>query len=560
VKFNSLKKIISHSIKFLLPKNMSKFLNTFLLSLIFVLVFVSVNAQTSRSTRKPPPLSKDQAKDVSRQAEGLFDDEMYKKAIPLYIRLVDYDKMNAEYNYNLGYSYLHSNVDKKEAYKYLATAADKKDAPKDVMFRLGQALLVAGLYDEAIDAFDRYKTQNEGKKANANLDVELNLGWCNNAKKIIKSPIGVSFRNLGKSVNSKYPEYSPVAMAVDTIVYFTSNRQGNMGGVVDGYGEIVSDAYYSTRTDTVWYRAKNLGYNVNFEGYDICTGVNSNGNKMLIYKEGGGISGDIYISSQKYKTWQKAELFDEDFDTRELETGACMSPDGKTIYFASDRKGTLGGKDIFMRYIDSTKTWSDAINLGPEINTPYDEESPFIWHDGKTLFFASQGHNSMGGFDIFKTTTPDKSAKWATPENIGYPLNTSDDNKYFTLCADGKNGFVSASMAGGYGDLDIWHFVVDEPLVTGNSVLFRGRINASNGLPAKNSICKITKTSTGELMGILGVTGRASEFFILLPPGTYELMARDPRAGNLQAKVTITGNEKDGVVAKTFTLKPRGRR
>jgi len=538
---------------------MKYILNIFLAISLFVFITTGSLAQTSRAKRKPPPLSKDQAKEMNRQAESYYDGEVYKAAILPYLRLVEYDPENTEFNYNLGMSYLNSNMNKPEAYKYLAKAADKKDAPKDVMFRLGQALLVAGLYDEAIDAFDRYKA-DKGTKIDSDLNLDLHLEWCENAKKLIKTPVDVEFNNPGKKVNSKYPDYAPVAMAVDTIVYFTSNRQGSMGGTVDGYGEIVSDVFYSTLTDTIWYRAKNLGYNVNFEGYDVSTGISSNGDKLLVYKEGNGANGDIYISNQKGKTWMKAELFDEEFDTRDYETGACISPDGKTIYFASDRKGTLGGKDIFMSYVDSTKKWSEPINLGPEVNTPYDEDRPFIWHDGKTLFFASKGHNSMGGYDIFKTSTMDKSAKWATPENIGYPINNSDDNQYFTLCADGKTGYISASRDGGLGDLDIWKFKAKDSFVPNNNILFKGQVFASNGLPAKNAKCIVTKVSTGEVQGILTVTGRVAEFFILLPPGKYEVMARDPRAGNLQSEIVITGDEKDGMISKSFKLVPRARR
>lgn len=529
--------------------------------LVIFLFSTVVNAQSTRPQRKLPPLPESQVKDYSKEAEARFNDGMYKDVIEPYLRLLDYDSSNVEWNYNLGSAYLFSNVDKKEAYKYFTEVVGKKDAPKDLLFRLGQSLMIAGLYNEAIDSFNRYKEENTGKKADPEMDVDLHLSWCENAKEIIRDPVNVKFLNLGKSVNSQYPDYAPVAMAVDTIVYFTSNRQGNMGGIVDGLGEIVSDVYFSTRTAGNWYRAKNLGYNVNFEGYDIATGISSNGDKLLVYKEGMGINGDIYLSTQRYKTWQKAELFDEDFDTRDFEVGACISPDGKTIYFAAEGKDSRGGLDIYMRVQDSTKKWSDPVNLGPEVNTPYDDTNPFIWHDGKTLFFASKGHNSMGGFDIFRTYSADPAAKWAAPQNLGYPLNTSDDNEYFTLCADGVNGFVSAVMEDGFGDLDIYQFRMDEPIPDmGDQVLLRGSVLASNGLPAKDAKCIVTKTSTGEVMSVMDVTGRLAEFFILLPPGKYELMARDPRAGNLQEEIVITGDEKDGVHNKTFTLIYRGRR
>jgi hypothetical protein len=206
--------------------------------------------------------------------------------------------------------------------------------------------------------------------------------------------------------------------------------------------------------------------------------------------------------------------------------------------------------------MDSSKKWSAPVNLGPEVNTKFDEDNPFIWHDGKTLFFASQGHNSMGGFDIFMTQQGDPSQPWAKPSNIGYPLNTFDDDLYFTLTANAKTGYLSSLRKGGVGDLDIYHFSLERPLVAGAGTLFRASIVGPTGLPAKDAVCSIVKESTGQVLGVMKASGANAEIFILLPAGTYTLKARSAKIGRLEQEISVSGNEGDKGVFKTFKLQP----
>ncbi|HEX5001915.1 MAG TPA: hypothetical protein VFW78_05430 [Bacteroidia bacterium] len=531
-------------------KALRQFLTIILLSGVSLL-----NAQT-RKPVVPPPLTKDQISELKKEANAYFKDNNYTAAIVPYQKLVNNEPEDMEFNYRLGVSYVNSNVDKTQAVQYLVKAADKKDCPKDVYYHMGRALLVSGLFDEAIDAFDKYKSVNKGS-VNPKFNLDQYMEYCYNAKEYVKNPLAVKITNLGKNVNSTYPDYACVSMAVDTVVFFTSNRKGNSGGIVDGNGDIIPDIYFSSRTDTVWSKAKNLGMNVNSELYEISTGLNTNGDKLMIYKENNEASGDIYCSQLLGKSWQKAELFDESLATKVMETGGCLSPDGKRLFFAADMKGTLGGKDIFMMEMDSSKKWSAPVNLGPEVNTKFDEDNPFMWHDGHTLFFASQGHNSMGGYDIFMTSQQDPSQPWSKPSNIGYPLNTFDDDLYFTLSANAKTGFVSSLRNGGIGDLDVYHFSLEKPLIAGGGTLFRASFIAQNGLPAKDALCSIVKESTGQVLGVMHASGTNAEIFILLPPGTYTLKARSAKMGNLEEEISVTGNEGDNGIFKTYKLNPR---
>src|SRR5688572_1157967 len=262
----------------------------FSLSVSILITCIMISGQLfSQGTKKPAApvaITKDQAAEVKKQAGDLYKAQNYKAAIDPYVKLVNYDPEDLEFNYRLGMCYLNSNTDKSQAIQYFVKAADKKEAPIDVYFQMGKALLSAGLFDEAIEAFDKYKEVNHGQ-VNAKFYLDQHVEYCYNAKEYSKTPLNVKFVNPGKTVNSNKADYAPVSMAVDTILFFTSNRQGNMGGIVDGFGEIIPDVYYTSRTDTSWTKAKNAGININGELYDVSSGMSSNGDKLMIYKEGG---------------------------------------------------------------------------------------------------------------------------------------------------------------------------------------------------------------------------------------------------------------------------------
>ena len=532
---------------------LSHLLRSFLIILCILNGADQVVAQGTKKPATPVKITKEQADEMEKSANILYKEANYKAALDQYAKLVNFDPEDLNYNYKLGMCYMNTNSDKSQAIQYFVKAADKKDAPKDVYYQMGRALLVAGLFDEAVEAFDKYKEVNKGQ-VNSKFNLDQNVEYCYNAKEYTKTPIGVKFVNPGKIINSKNADYAPVSMALDTIVFFTSNRQGNTGGIVDGLGEIIPDVYFSSKLDSGWTKAKNAGINVNSELYDITTGMTSNGDKLLIYKESAVSIGDIFISSLVGKSWQKAQLLDPSLETKDLETGACISNDGKRLFFAADMKGTLGGKDIYMMEMDDTKKWGSPVNLGPTVNTKFNEDNPMLWHDGKTLFFSSQGHNSMGGYDIFQTSRPDPSTDWSQPFNVGYPLNTYDDDLYFTLAANGRTGYVSGVKKNGLGDLDIWYFTLKEPLVKNAGILFRASILTPQGLPCKDAICSVVKESTGEVLGIMDASGPSAEIFILLPPGNYKLKARSAKMGRLEEDINVTGSEGEKGIRKTLKL------
>lgn len=500
----------------------------------------------------PKVPTKEEIAQWKKDAGDAFKNKIYSQSLNLYKKLVDVEPSNSEFNYRLGVSYLNTNVDKKKAIEYLETASQQKDSPKDIDYDLGVAYHYVSEFEKSAAAFEKFK-KSKGGNPNPKLEVSLRMEWNRNAPELMKNPIEVAFKNLGKGVNTAYAEIRPVTGADDSVLVFTTMRKGTMGGLTDEMGDFPSDIFISVINDSVGGRgkAKNPGININSEVYDESLSMNAAGDKMLIYREGYGINGDIFLSELKGKAWQKAASLGEAFVSKELETGACLSPDGKTLYFSSDMKGTKGGKDLWMCTKEGA-TWSKPVNLGEPINTKYDEDNPALFADGVTLFFSSRGHNSMGGYDLFMTKY-EASRGWQKPQNIGYPLNTLYDDQYFTLSADGKSGYISALRDSGFGDMDIYKVTFAQPLVNTSLRIVKFTIMTPAGGAGKNLDVVITNKSTGALMGEFVTNSSTGKFIAALPAGEYKINVKPTKLGRVLQEFIIDETE-EGKIEKVFTL------
>ena len=282
--------------------------------------------------------------------------------------------------------------------------------------------------------------------------------------------------------------------------------------------------------------------------------LNSNSDKLLVFKEGGSISSPLYTSELNGKSFEKAIAINK-FPASKVD-GACMTDDGKTIYFSADLKGGKGGKDIWMTTLNSKNEWSNPVNLGDAVNTKYDEVNPWLFFDNQTLFFASEGHNSIGGFDIFFSTKPHESMDWSAAKNVGYPLNTTDDNKYFSLTADCKTGFVSQTTEHGSGELDIVKFVCTNPIIKQEKVVCDFTFLKADGTFARDANCMIIRNDTGESSGVKTINGSNGKLYVYLGPGNYKVKVKGVKSGRADEDFIITGNEPKMQLVKTFKLTP----
>ncbi|MCS7162161.1 MAG: OmpA family protein [Bacteroidia bacterium] len=284
--------------------------------------------------------------------------------------------------------------------------------------------------------------------------LHVTLQHLKNAEKYLSNPVPVTIRNLGAAINSPYPDYAPVISADETVLLFTSRRPGSTGNQRASDGLPYEDIYISEKNpDGSWGPVRNLGGPLNTSVHDACVALSADGQTLFLFNSENG--GDIFISRLKGRKWLFPRNMGPPINSKYWEPSVCLSADERLLFFVSDRPGGLGGRDIYLcRRLPNGK-WSTPINLGPPVNTPYDEDGPFFHPDGKTLFYSSNGPNSMGGFDIFRSELrPDST--WSTPINLGYPINTAGDEIYFVLSASGLHGYYASEREDSYGEKDIY--------------------------------------------------------------------------------------------------------
>ena len=396
-------------------------------------------------------------KDIAVVEEIMLQEpHFYKTAIPLLLKINEFNPSNAMVNYFLGKSYSYSN-EKSKAIFYIEKAINLNPAiSDDVYYFLAKAYHLDMQWDKASQAFNTFLA---GIKVSDNIElvkqVKHALQQIANGKKLVKNSIRVEVKNLGDGINSPYPDYSPFIPADESLIIFTSRRPSTLGGGKDPFiNEYFEDIYISSLENNKFSSALNMGNVINTEGHDSNCSLSADGQRFLVYKDVG--HGDLFESYLEGTTWSKPQALPSEINSDAHESSASYSPDGKKLFFVSDKKGGLGGRDIYVSIKNAKGKWTEAVNLGPTINTEFDEEGVFIHPDGKTLYFSSIGHFSMGGYDVFKTVFDEKTTTWSMPENVGYPFNTTDDDVFFSLSANGIYGYYSSIRSDSYGEKDVY--------------------------------------------------------------------------------------------------------
>jgi tetratricopeptide (TPR) repeat protein len=399
---------------------------------------------------------------------------------------------DAMVNYRMGECYL----DLKEwslAVEYLQNAKNiDENVVPELYYQLGVAYHRNNQLDNASEAFNTYLPKSK-KKDREIYDVNTMLTQVDFAKKMINSPVKVEITNLGKNINSRGGDYSPSISADGKTLIFTSRRSDTKGGGVDKAGDykyfedIYLSEWDSAKAD--WGKAQPIEGKLNTEGHDASLSISPDGSQIFIYRNDGKIYiGDIFVSKKRTSgSWGNPKDMEKPINSSYFESSASLSADGNKLYFVSEREGNKNGAqgrgDIYVVEKITKSTWGEPKNLGPIINTPKDEISVFIHPDGKTLFFSSKGHLSMGGYDIFMSKLQ-MDGTWSKPENLGYPINTIDDDVHFILSTDGRIGHYSTVRTDGFGERDIYKIDLSNyDLLKGvqvNLSILKGRISSTN--------------------------------------------------------------------------------
>jgi tetratricopeptide (TPR) repeat protein len=448
-----------------------------------------------------------------------YQHQNYLMALNVYKELLKTDPANEEYNHRIGICYLRTNVNKPAAIPYLEKVSKNPKADPEVWLDLGKAYHYANKFDEAVKAYNKYKQLLPKEAAKVDRQIEM----CNNGKQLIKFPLNVEFENLGKEVNSEFPDYYPFVTDDESTLLFTSRKSGNIGNQLEVDGYYSSDIYISTAKNGVWQKPRNIGPPINTRLDEQVVGLTADGTKMFVYLDHIDSLGNIYISEKKAASYGKEIKLNNNVNSG-LETSGCIAPSGDIIFFASQRDGGLGETDIYMARKLPNGQWALPQNLGPNINTKYKEDFPRMASDGKTLYFSSQGHSSMGDFDLFKSEWDEENNTWSAPKNLGYPLNTADDDRQISITSDQRAAYVSRAREGGMGDLDLYrvtfkddeairYTIVSGTVLTGDTTAAGRKVEAI--ITATNS-----KTPDDQPLTFTPIPN-SGKYVMALPPGKW---------------------------------------
>lgn len=442
---------------------------------------------------------------VVEEAEFFYSLDDHFMSRKIYSDLIEWYPDNPEFNFRLGFSYLHLRNEEKLAIPYLQQAADLGYTP--AFYFLAEAFHMDEQFFRALLALEEYRKRPDHKLTHARIDLAQNR--IEKAMTMMADPIEVKIERLSSNVNTDYQDYAPNIDAEGEYLYFTSRRPESTGGHTDQEGNYFEDIFYSRNIADAWTKAEPMPKPVNQDGHDANVNFASSGNSMLLYRTHKNLySGDLYITNRVREGWSEPEKMGSAINTAEYhEPSAAFSPDEKEIYVVSDRPGGFGGKDIYVMRILPNGEWSEPQNLGREINSAFDEDAPFLSLDGQNLFFSSMGNGSIGGYDVFRCAK-NKLGEWSEPVQLGYPINSVYDDIYFSVTADGKRGFLSSSreqtmdiyeieMLFEYDDLVVVRGLLSDEM---NDVPLNGEITFYDVREEKSAVTVITNHLTGKFV------------------------------------------------------------
>lgn len=457
---------------------------------LLILWFWGSLASFAQTQQKPNDLYKD--------ANAYFYFEDYEEALALYLEIYDQFPNNHNLDYRIGLCYLNIYGQKEKAvhyleraientsYKYSENSIKETKAPVDAHFYLGNAYLVNYEFRKAQNAYNNFENIIKN-------DQKYNTGYLNNqygaidrAKTYMDYPINFISTNLGSVINGQLPNSTPAISADGSTLAFTRQEK------------FYQSINISKNIDGQWSRPINITLDLVVDGNCNTLSLNHDGTELYLFKDDSH-DGNIYVTNFVNDRWTPMQKLNHHINTESYETHASLSPDGKTLYFSSNRPGGFGDLDIYMSHRDEeTGDWGPPINLGENINSPFNENAPFLSADGKTLFFTSDGHTNMGGYDIFFSRLQDDGS-WSKPVNMGYPINTTDDEIFYQPIGNGESGLMTIYDPNGFSISDIVQLEVFLPRYNKEVVSFNDFLDKPLSL-APNTLIIDTVNKPGEAL------------------------------------------------------------
>ncbi|HEY0030594.1 MAG TPA: hypothetical protein VGC65_07540 [Bacteroidia bacterium] len=522
--------------------------------LLFSLSFILFDA-FSQGTMKTRKWRKTE-QDSLLKAQAIFADENYLLALPIFEKLQQAHPKEVYLEYVLGISGLYRSDMHEKSLEHLLAVYQKNKKAAGIQYDLARAYHYNYKFDEALsllDAFLKKKALTEKEKKDAQQLIE----YCNNAKLLVASPVDAKIENIGDILNTVGAEYVPVVSSDEGVIIYTYTGDQSVGGLQNAYNQADSlgiyyeDVFISHKENNAWATPSSIGTNINTNANDAAIAISNDGQKLFIFRDDSYDGGDIYISTVDSIGWSSPEKLKGEVNTAAWEGSASLSADERTLYFASERPGGFGGRDLYKASLLQNGSWGNIQNLGAKVNTPRDDDAPFIHPDGKKLIYSSQALNSMGSYDIFLTEYTSSDSSWSVPKNLGYPINTPDDDRYFILSTDGKRGYYASGKSGGFGLHDI--YMVDMPDDVKPDVIMVKGIITLDETPVEANI-KIDMTDVNQEFNTIHSNPALGNYLANLVPNhnykiTYQLKGFPDQTRTIDA-MNITGYSE-----KTFDIK-----
>lgn len=494
-------------------------------------------------------------KETFLEAEAYFLFEEYSEALPLYMKIYREDPENDNIKFKIGVCLLDDPYQKDKAINYLEEASNninprfrennykERKAPTEVIFYLANAYLINNMLNKAEEKYGEFLDILDEKIYDREL-VEEQIRICQRSRKLQTLPVDYDRTNLGDVINSRFAEINPVVSGKGDRMVYVSRMQ------------FYDATFYSEKIDGEWQTPRNIIPELGVDGDVYPTCLSWSGNVMIIYRND-DFTGNLYMSRYEDGKWNKMEEL-PGINTKYWESHACLTKEGNTIYFTSNRKGGYGGLDIYRSDRLDDCSWGEPVNLGPEINSRYNEETPFITENGKKLYFSSYGHYNTGGYDIFYSQMNEK-GEWGTPINLGYPINTPDDDLFFLPVNNGDNAYLSKYLEGGYGRHDIYYLDIyseNNPRL----YMITGMLGTEDRTILERDSVVIYLIDRDSRDTVFRAVPDLEEqtFTLKAPEGDYDLLFRSPVFNDLIQRIRIEEDtEKTGVqIEEPLQLEP----
>ncbi|HRH11138.1 MAG TPA: hypothetical protein PLU73_06470 [Bacteroidia bacterium] len=522
----------------------------FLIVLIFVFIGAFAQITNTRTWRKTE-------KDSLDNALLLYDDKKHLLCLPIFEKLYRNHPQEKFLKYVFAKCAIYRPDKHEEAYSILSEIYEHNHKVEDIEYDVARTAHLNNQFDKANMFADRYISNKKAKPELVKETKHLKQ-YIANAIYYTSKPTNAVIKNVGNVINTETDEYVPTITADESMMIFT-HRGNKCKGDMQDDSEKPEDVFMTVKQDDAFTAPIPLD-SINTDVHDAAISLSHDGHVLFIYRDNGDDHGDIYQSFMVGETFTKPYKLKGQVNTYSWDGHCSLSPDGQTLYFSSERSGGYGGKDIYKATLLSDSTWGNVVNLGDSVNTIYDDDAPFIHPDGITLYYSSKGKTSMGGYDIFQATMSIDST-FKKVENLGYPINSTDDDIYFVLSATGNNGYYSSGKHGGVGMKDI--YLIETNFGTQKNVLLVKGKTMSNVTPVEAKIRIEVMSRNNKLFRSYSSNPKTGQYLATLPKGaeyrfTYTYLDKAPDVFTISA-IDITGySEKihDVIWDKPDTAKP----